>query len=288
MAIMNLRLAFDYFLTKQIIKKNSASFYAAFSKIKDKHRRRGIYSIYAYCRYVDDLIDENHDLPALLAYKSNLDDFVKGYRLGGFRWRTLKDTATRFYPVDYDYQPFYEMIEGQEFDAHPVRIETLDQLLQYCDLVAGSVGKMLLPLLAPKAVVDLTPFAIALGRAFQLTNILRDIGEDYRRDRVYLPKSFMIAHHYSLTDLHQSMINPSFITMWEELATLAEKNYQQALPMLVHFPDDTRWPLKGALLVYRAILGVIRNHQYTVMTKKHYVQDNEKIAILKQLKKANT
>jgi phytoene synthase len=84
------------------------------------------------------------------------------------------------------------------------------------------------------------------------------------------------------------VINPSFITMWEELATLAETNYQQALPMLAHFPDDTRWPIKGALLVYRAILGVIRNHQYTVMTNKHYVQDEEKIAILKQLKKANT
>jgi phytoene synthase len=282
---MSFRLDLDYFLTEQIIKKNSASFYAAFSKIKDKHRRRGIFSIYAYCRYVDDLIDEKNDLNQLLAYKSKLDDFVKGRRVAGFRWRTLKDTATRFYPVDYRYQPYYQMIEGQEFDAHPVRIETIDQLLQYCDLVASSVGKMLLPLLAPKASVDLTPFAIALGRAFQITNILRDIGEDYRRDRVYLPKSFMETHHYSLSDLHQSLINDSFIAMWEELATLAERYYQEALPMLVHFPEDSRWPLKGALLVYRAILTVIRKKKYTVMKTKHFVRDDEKIAILTQLKK---
>lgn len=282
---MSFRLDLDYFFTEQIIKKNSASFYAAFSKISDKHRRRGVFSVYAYCRYVDDLIDENNDLDQLLAYKSKLDDFVKGYPVGGFRWRTLKDTATRFYPVDYDYQPYYEMIEGQEFDAHPVRMETIDQLLQYCDLVAGSVGKMLLPILAPKATVDLKPFAIALGRAFQLTNILRDIGEDYRRDRVYLPKSLMNAHHYSLSDLQQSLINNSFIAMWEELATLAERYYQQALPMLIHFPEDSRWPLKGALLVYRAILEVIRHQQYTVMKKKHFVPDDQKMAILRQLKK---
>ena len=282
---MSFRLDLDYFFTEQIIKKNSASFYAAFSKISDKHRRRGIFSVYAYCRYVDDLIDENNDLDQLLAYKSKLDDFVKGYPVGGFRWRTLKDTATRFYPVDYDYQPYYEMIEGQEFDAHPVRMETIDQLLQYCDLVAGSVGKMLLPILAPKATVDLKPFAIALGRAFQLTNILRDIGEDYRRDRVYLPKSLMNAHHYSLSDLQQSLINKSFIAMWEELATLAERYYQQALPTLIHFPEDSRWPLKGALLVYRAILEVIRHQQYTVMKKKHFVPDDQKMAILRQLKK---
>ena len=282
---MSLRLDLDYFLTEQIIKKNSASFYAAFSKISDKHRRRGVFSVYAYCRYVDDLIDEKNDLDQLLAYKSKLDDFVKGYPVGGFRWRTLKDTATRFYPVDYDYRAYYEMIEGQEFDAHPVRMETIDQLLQYCDLVASSVGKMLLPILAPKATVDLKPFAIALGRAFQLTNILRDIGEDYRRDRVYLPKSLMNAHHYSLSDLKQSLVNESFIAMWEELASLAERYYQQALPMLVHFPEDTRWPLKGALLVYRAILEVIRHQQYTVMKKKHFVPDDQKMAILKQLKK---
>ena len=282
---MSFRLDLDYFFTEQIIKKNSASFYAAFSKISDKHRRRGIFSVYAYCRYVDDLIDENNDLDQLLAYKSKLDDFVKGYPVGGFRWRTLKDTATRFYPLDYDYQPYYEMIEGQEFDAHPVRMETIDQLLQYCDLVAGSVGKMLLPILAPKATVDLKPFAIALGRAFQLTNILRDIGEDYRRDRVYLPKSLMNAYHYSLSDLQQSLINKSFIDVWEELATLAERYYQQALPMLIHFPEDSRWPLKGALLVYRAILEVIRHQQYTVMKKKHFVPDDQKMAILRQLKK---
>ena len=187
--------------------------------------------------------------------------------------------------MDYDYQAYYEMIEGQEFDAHPVRMETIDQLLQYCDLVASSVGKMLLPILAPKATVDLKPFAIALGRAFQLTNILRDIGEDYRRDRVYLPKSLMNAHHYSLSDLKQSLVNESFMAMWEELASLAERYYQQALPMLVHFPEDTRWPLKGALLVYRAILEVIRHQQYTVMKKKHFVPDDQKMAILKQLKK---
>lgn len=282
---MSLRLQIDYLLTKQIIKKNSASFYAAFSKINDKHRRQGIYSIYAYCRYVDDLIDEKQDLPKLLAYKSKLDDFVKGYPVGGFRWRTLKDTALRFYPVGYDYQPYYEMIEGQEFDANPVRMETLNQLLRYCDLVAGSVGKMLLPILAPKAIIDLTPFAIALGRAFQLTNILRDIGEDYRRDRVYLPSSLMKTHQYALSDLRQGTINGPLIAMWEELAAIAEQYYQQALPMLVHFPEDTRWPLKGALLVYRAILKVIRHQQYTVMKKKHFVPDDEKLAILQQLKK---
>ena len=282
---MSLFLDFDYYFTERIIRKNSASFYAAFSQVKDKHRRRGIFAIYAFCRHVDDLIDEKKDLMQLMEYKSKLDDFVKGYRVGGFRWTTLKDTANRFYPENYDYQPYYEMIEGQELDAHPVRIQTVDQLLQYCDLVASSVGKMLLPILAPKASLDLTPFAVALGRAFQLTNILRDVGEDFRIDRVYLPTSLMEKHHYSLADLNQGIINPSFVSMWEELATLAESYYQQALPMIAHFPKDTQLPLTSALLVYQGILGVIRSHQYTVMTTKHFLKDKEKVAIIATLKK---
>jgi len=95
----------------------------------------------------------------------------------------------------------------------------------------------------------------------------------------------MKTHQYTLSDLQQGTINPSLIAMWEELANLAEGYYQQALPMLTHFPEDTRWPLKGALLVYRAILAVIRGQQYTVMKEKHFVPDDEKLAILKQLKK---
>ncbi|MFZ9139713.1 MAG: phytoene/squalene synthase family protein [Bacilli bacterium] len=281
---MNLYLAYAYWRCERVIKRNSATFYRAFSTIKDKHRRQGVYAVYAFCRYVDDLIDEHRDLKALQNYKAKLDDFVKGYQKSGFRWRALADTRDRFYPDETYFAPFYEMIEGQEFDAHPVRIETMDQLLKYADLVASSVGKMLLPMLAPHAEKDLTPFAIALGRAFQLTNILRDVGEDFRRDRIYLPQSLMHQFHYTVEDLKSQCVNDAFIQLFETIAQVAESYYQEAEKWIPLFPDDIRFSLHASLVLYREILQVIRKKKYQVMHQKLFVSNEEKLAIITQLK----
>ncbi|MEY3431505.1 MAG: Dehydrosqualene synthase [Bacillota bacterium] len=281
---MDLGLEYAHWRCEQVIKKHSATFYRAFSMIKDKHRRQGIFAVYAFCRYVDDLIDERHDIKALQHYKSELDDFVKGYQKKGFRWRALADTRDRFYPDESYFAPFYEMIEGQEFDAHPVRIESMNQLLKYADLVASSVGKMLLPMLAPNAKKGLTAFAVALGRAFQLTNILRDVGEDYRRNRIYLPNTLMKKHGYSIADLNKQIINPSFIALWEEIASVAEKNYQEALQWIEFFPPDIRFSLQASLFLYREILTVIRREDYQVMNQKLFVTQEEKIKLIETLK----
>lgn len=280
---MTLQLSLDYYRCQRVIQKHSASFFKAFSQLKDARRKRGIFAVYAFCRHVDDLIDEEHDVQGLHAYKSELDDFVKGQKIKGFRWRALHDTRQQFFPDDQALTPFYQMIEGQEFDAHPVRISTIDQLLHYCDLVASSVGHMLLPILAPASKHDLSPFATALGRAFQLTNILRDVGEDYRRDRVYLPSELLTKHGYTIDDLSQATINPAFKTLWEVLAQLAEQYYQAALKLLPQFPKDTQFPLHGALVIYRGILDVIRQHDYTVMDTKHFVKDRDKKAMLQSI-----
>jgi len=284
---MNLGIHFDHYRCKQVIKRHSASFYRAFSQIEDLKRRQGVFAVYAFCRHVDDLIDEKEDLPQLLAYKSELDQFVNNQPVRGFRWRALADTRKYFYHNPEDFKPFYEMIEGQEFDAHPVKITSLSQLIHYCDLVASSVGKMLLPILAPNAKVDLTPFALALGRAFQLTNILRDVGEDERRGRIYLPKDLMTNYGYTQKDLHEGVINQSFMKLWEHLAHLAEDYYQEAMPYLASFPKDVHKPLMGALLIYREILNVIRQANYSVMHTKHFVKDSVKIKLLASLKGTN-
>jgi phytoene synthase len=146
------------------------------------------------------------------------------------------------------------------------------------------VGKMLLPMLAPDAKKDLTAFAVALGRAFQLTNILRDVGEDYRRNRIYLPNTLMKKHGYSIADLNKQIINPSFIALWEEIASVAEKNYQEALQWIEFFPPDIRFSLQASLFLYREILTVIRREDYQVMNQKLFVTQEEKIKLIETLK----
>lgn len=272
----------SYIQCERITRRNSASFYKAFSKLRDKHQRQAVYAVYAFCRHVDDVIDEDHNLKALMKTKNHLDDFIQGQSIFHYRWIALKDTALRFYPSDYDYKPFYQMIEGQEFDANPIRMTTVDQLLVYCDLVASSVGHMLLPILAPLQ-KDTAPFATALGRAFQLTNILRDIGEDYRNNRVYIPSTLLEKHGYTESQLAKQTINKSLIAIIQELTALAESYYQQAYGMLSLFAEDVRFSLEASLRIYREILKVIHTSGYEVLKKKQFVNDKAKQAIIEAM-----
>jgi phytoene synthase len=278
------QLWLDYLRCENIIRHHSKSFYRAFSNLEDPARRRGVYAVYAFCRYVDDLIDVEGDLKSLMLYKNSLDAFIQGNVPNHFRWRALADTAKRFYPKDYAYQPYYMMFEGQEFDARPVRIASLDQLYYYCDLVAGSVGFMLLPILSNSTKDNLSHFALSLGRAFQLTNILRDIKEDFARDRIYIPASTMDQFHYTTADLANQINNTNFQSMWQFLAKIAENFYQEALTYIPMFPKDTQQPLYASIVIYRHILTVITRHQYDVFSRKHFVPDEEKISLLKTYK----
>jgi phytoene synthase len=268
---------------ERITKFHSKSFYKAFSLLKDPHQRKGVFAVYAFCRHVDDVIDDHHDMKALMETKNHLDDFRQGKTTSHFRWRALRDTATRFYSEDYDYRPFYQMIEGQEFDAGAVRIFSVEQLLIYSDLVASSVGHMLLPILAPNQPKTI-PFANSLGRAFQITNILRDVGEDYRNKRIYLPSSLMEQFGYSEHDLSKHVINSSFKKLIDHLSSLAESYYQEAFALLPLFQEDVRFSLEASLRIYREILSVIKESGYQVFTKKQFVSDKDKLRIVADMK----
>ncbi len=268
---MNLSLYIDYLRAEALIKKHSKTFYRAFSSLKDTRQRRGIYAVYAYCRLVDDAIDIDKDLKKLHVYKSNLDMLVKGEKARGFLWNVLMDTTTTFQYEERDFKPFYELIEGQEFDAAPVSIQTHDQLLHYCDLVASSVGRMLMPVLVNDPNKDHDQFAEDLGRAFQITNICRDVGEDQQRDRIYLPKALMEEHGYTRDQLWQQTNNDAFKSILMSLHKDARALYAKAEKQLQIFPLSVRFPLHASLVLYRAILDVIEAHHFDVFSTKHFV-----------------
>ena len=261
---------------EEIIKKNSLTFYKAFSKIKDKKKREAVYAVYAFCRYADDLIDEDHDVEGLMNLKNDLDLFAEGHTPNNFRFRALRRTTKDFYPKDYDYQPFYDMVKGQKMDLDFKGYETEEELLEYCYYVAGTVGLMLIPILSKENMNELTDFAVKLGYAMQITNILRDIGEDYRNGRIYIPKSVMEKWNYSVSDLASGIINDNFVSMYEYLAQKAESFYKQAEDELHLFNQDVRFPLGLSVIMYKEIINSCRYANYDVFTKKNFVSDEKK------------
>lgn len=265
---------------RKIIQKNSLTFYKAFSKIEDKQKRKAIYAVYAFCRYADDLVDEYQDENKLNRLEKELTNYVNKKRTPNFMWRALKKHTKDIYK-EHHFKAFYDMIEGQRMDLHFVGYETLEDLLRYCYHVAGTVGLMLNPILAGYDEPKLYPFAVHLGHAMQITNILRDIGEDYQQGRIYIPRAILKEANYSLNDLDNGKINNGLVDVIERLAKVALKYYDEALKDLSLYPKDTAKPLGLSIVFYRAILDSIRDNGYDVFRKRAVVTSAKKEQIMK-------
>jgi phytoene synthase len=275
------QLKSDFNKCELIIKENSKTFYKAFSMLKAKQDRQAIYAIYAYCRVVDDAIDEYKDIDLLNSYESKLMDMIKGDAPTDFIFRSLNEVIKHYYPKAYDFKPYFDLIEGQRQDFLFTQPKTLDDLLKYCYHVAGVVGEMLSYVLAPKSVIgELKLVARNLGEAMQITNILRDIGEDRKRKRIYIPLDVMHQFNYTQKDLELGVVNHGFIQMFEYLANYAHKKYEIALEKLHLFKPDARKPLLLASKMYEEIISTIRSNNYDVYNIRSVVSDERKKEIV--------
>ena len=267
---------------EDIIKKNSLTFYKAFSKIENKKQRQAIYVVYAFCRYADDLIDEHQDIKGLNQLEEELHAFKNKKKTSLLVFKALRIIVDQFYGENYDYQPYFEMIQGQRMDITITSYETMDDVLSYCYYVASSVGLMLLPILAPNKHQELKEFAIQLGYAMQITNFLRDVGEDYLKGRIYIPQETLKKYQVNIEHEFKNGPTESFKTLFNALASQARQYYQYAYDHIDAFSQDVRKPLLYAAKLYEAILDECMT-DYDVLTKKHFVSNDKKIKIIKSL-----
>ncbi|MBM7579782.1 phytoene/squalene synthase family protein [Jeotgalibacillus terrae] len=272
-----MELARAYKECEKVIKVHSKTFYRAFSMLPSKDRN-AVWAIYNFCRTVDDIVDES-DTPEkeLWQFESEFDRFLSGEKLNDAKWIALEDVFNRY---DMNVQAFKDMVKGQKMDLAHRTYHTTDDVLDYSYHVASTVGLMLLPVLAPENEKVLRESAVKLGYAMQITNILRDIGEDLERQRVYLPADVMSRHGYNESLLFEKQGGQAFIDTWEELAVLAEGYYDEAMNMLHLYPPTSRVPVKGAAVLYRAILNQVRKNNYNVFSEKNYVPAEEKDKLL--------
>jgi phytoene synthase len=174
------------------------------------------------------------------------------------------------------------MIQGQRMDITITSYETMDDVLSYCYYVASSVGLMLLPILAPNKHQELKEFAIQLGYAMQITNFLRDVGEDYLKGRIYIPQETLKKYQVNIENEFKNGPTESFKTLFNALASQARQYYQYAYDHIDAFSQDVRKPLLYAAKLYEAILDECMT-DYDVLTKKHFVSNDKKIKIIKSL-----
>lgn len=287
-------------ISVDILRENSKSFYKAF-KMLDEKKFLAVAALYGFFRTIDDITDESTDLNREDSLKKiNLlrDDLLAipegdGPR-NNYPWWDAFEATIRTYQIDS--QAFLMQIEGQKMDLDFRDLESIEDLITYSSLVAGSVGRSMLPIIIRKK-EDLTrPDLLAacenLGIAMQITNILRDVGEDLRdRDRVYLPsdllgkygldKEKLIAFNEGKREGEAFM---AFINLWEDLARLSQSYYDSFNDYLKYIGEDSRLPVYTASLIYRAIMDEIRQASYDCFSKRQFVPNHKKVLLIKKAK----
>ncbi|ESQ41706.1 hypothetical protein EUTSA_v10013608mg [Eutrema salsugineum] len=248
-------------------------------------RRKAIWAIYVWCRRTDELVDgpnASHITPmALDRWEARLEDLFRG-RPFDMLDAALADTVAR-YPVDI--QPFRDMIEGMRMDLRKSRYKSFDDLYLYCYYVAGTVGLMSVPVMGidPKSKATTESVynaALALGIANQLTNILRDVGEDARRGRVYLPQDELAQAGLSDEDIFAGKVTDKWRNFMRMQLKRARMFFDEAEKGVTELDAASRWPVWASLLLYRRILDEIEANDYNNFTKRAYVGKAKKIAAL--------
>lgn len=248
-------------------------------------RRRAIWAIYVWCRRTDELVDgpnASHITPqALDRWEARLEDIFSG-RPFDMLDAALSDTVSRF-PVDI--QPFRDMVEGMRMDLWKSRYKNFDELYLYCYYVAGTVGLMSVPIMgiAPESKATTESVynaALALGIANQLTNILRDVGEDARRGRVYLPQDELAQAGLSDEDIFVERVTDKWRIFMKKQIQRARKFFDEAEKGVTELSSASRWPVLASLLLYRKILDEIEANDYNNFTRRAYVSKPKKLLTL--------
>lgn len=275
---------------RQITAKYSKTFYMG-TQLMAPAKRRAIWAIYVWCRRTDELVDgpaASLTTPETLdEWESQLEAIFAGHPKDDLDV-ALVDALEQF-PLDI--QPFRDMIEGQRMDLYRNRYETFQELELYCYRVAGTVGLMTTPVMgtdqrlrtAPwdevKA-VDPSSQAIALGIANQITNILRDVGEDARRGRIYIPLEDLAKFDYTEADLFKGVVDDRWRELMRFQIQRARKFYTQAEQGITGLSEDARLPVWAATMMYSKILDVIERNGYDNFQKRAFVPRSKKLSLL--------
>ncbi len=265
---------------EKMISVGSTTFYHAFSSLPSP-RREAVYVIYSFCRMIDDAVDEPDKSQYTLEQLRDLFDRLETAE-GHFIWPSLRWLFERF-PISK--HPYYSQMEGQARDRYLLHYETLEQFEEYCYLVAGTVGEMLLPVLHDTPTDEVAQAGIYLGKAMQIVNIIRDVGEDQLRGRRYLPLEVMRRHQYTEEDFATGRINQAFQDVVEDLANMAGQWFVRGLHHLETYPLNSAFCIRLAAEGYGAILDVVRANGYDVYNKRAIVPDSVKKQLVLKLSK---
>jgi len=264
--------------TKIIAKESKSSFYYAFSLLPSE-KRDAMNTVYAFCRKTDDIVDEgneNEDIKyeRLRRWKNEFEKALRG-KSDYYLLNKLTNIIKQFnIPIEH----FYELISGMEMDLQRKRYLNFDDLIQYCYKVAATVGLMCIEIFGYKN-KSAKDYAINLGIAMQLTNILRDVGKDIDKGRIYIPQNDLIKFDYTEEELIQKKYNDNFKKLMAYESQNAFYFFEKAEQSIDFDDKPSLFPARAMQHIYFKLLKKIQSKDYDVLNNQIKVSTIEKAAI---------
>lgn len=261
-------------------KQSGSNFYYSFLFLS-RAKRQAMYTVYAFCKAVDSAVDEpppgSNPKNELRRWRQELDAVYGGTPTLPITVSLAHHVKTLSIPKVY----FEELIRGVEMDLSNSRYATFDELSLYCYRVASVVGLICLHIFGTTS-ARAQDYAVSLGMAFQLTNILRDINADASDNRVYLPLDDLQSHNYSEKALLQKNYSHEFKTLMQQEAARARQYYEKARAALASMPSSERRTLIVAEImrgIYSRILDKIEQSGYQVFGPRISLSTSHRLAI---------
>jgi 15-cis-phytoene synthase len=265
----------------RLTRKSRSNFYYAFLALP-RARRQALYAVYAFCRTVDDIADQEGPGDTA-ARRRELDEWRaeigRCYEAGGEPRHPIARrlaSAVRGYPVPRD--ALEAIVDGVEMDLDGRAYETEEDLYPYCYRVASAVGLCCIEIFGA-AEPGARPYAVNLGIALQLTNIIRDVGADMRGGRIYLPREDLRKFGVTVDDLRAGRHTREFVLLMEHEAERARRYYRaarEAYPV-----NDARALVPAEIMgqIYRALLDEVEARDFRVFGERITVPTRRKVAI---------
>jgi 15-cis-phytoene synthase len=274
----------SYLECEKITSTHSRSFYLA-SNLLPNDKKRAVRALYAFCRVADDIIDQDSHQPEQKLHNWREQSLLSVPSNGGVPLAWAETRLNYQIPQRYAEQ----LLDGIRQDLHKYRYLDFDELSIYCYSVASTVGLMSMHIIGFDQ-SEAVYYAVKLGVALQMTNILRDIWEDWLAGRLYLPLEELKAFGLSEADIGKAEVDDRWRAFMRFQIVRNRRLYQEAWPGIPMLHPDGRFAVAAAAGLYEAILDDIENHDYDIFTRRAHVSDSLKLrklgGIFQRLKSA--
>ena len=269
------------------VNDSDSSFYWAMRLMPSK-KRQAIFAVYAFCREVDDVADgnlSNQEKTNLIKFwRAEIENIYKGKpntNLG-------KSLAIPIESFSLEKQDFMDILDGMELDIDPkFSVINVSELENYCDKVACSVGRLSNDIFGLDKDTGVA-LADCLGKALQLTNILRDVNEDFQEGKNFLPQDLLESHNGSLCEIKKNICHPSVASSCRSIAKLAQYYYNNSRTIIESCDRKIVKPALLMMLVYERLLNKLIKRNWSDMSESVRINKIEKLWIIVKVNWGNS